>query len=117
MPSLTHNSAPAVPSPAVKKSLPRAAAQTSGTKPPDWSVLEPEPGKMSLACQVLMPSLTQSSRPEEPSSAEKKTRLPTRVSPSGLEEAVPGAMSATWTVPGAVPSVRQSSNPFGPSPV
>jgi hypothetical protein len=104
-----------IPSLAGKKSSPRAVvvivAQWSNRKAASsrvFAIPEPAPGAMSRTRVVVTPLLAQSSRPEEPSSAEKKTRLPNRVSRSGFEWPA-GLMSATSTVPASVPSVFHSS--------
>jgi hypothetical protein len=70
---------------------------------------------VTILVPAAVPSLTHSSRPWTPSSALKKTRLPTRVSSNGSDPRAPGAMSSIRTVPAAVPSLFHSSLPEAPS--
>ena len=61
-----------------------------------------------------VPSLTQTSFPWFPTSASRKTRLPTGTTLEMLVELGPGVRSATRRVPAVVPSLRQSSRPAAP---
>ena len=121
VPSLTHNCRPAVPSLAVKYSLPLKATRSDGCEPRSAPV---PAGLMSFTCFVpaAVPSLTHSSSPAVPSPAAKNSRPPTEVScrigPQVGTSGVPriGASAAdfgltcrTRTVPPAVPSVFHSS--------
>src|SRR6516164_7979706 len=65
---------------------------------------------------VPVPSLFHSSRPCDPSSAEKYTTPFTFVSQLGFDELLPLVlMSRTRTVPAAVPSLFHNSRPSVPS--
>ena len=114
VPSLAHSSLSG-PAPAWKKKVePRAAVSPSLSKAIDPS----GPGTMSFKRKVpaAVPSLTQGSRPEVPSSAAKKSRPATAVARSISEGSAPGRMSFTRTVPAAVPSLFQSSWLRSPGP-
>ena len=62
-----------------------------------------------------VPSLVHSSRPWMPSTAVKKSLLPTAVRSSGDDGEDPCRMSLTMRVPAGVPSVFHSSRPWMPS--
>ena len=67
--------------------------------------------RMSLTSTAMILSQDQSSWPLNPSSAEKKTRVPSTASWLGFELPGPALMSAIWIVPPDVPSLIQSSVP------
>src|SRR5262245_60702488 len=122
VPSVPHSSTPFLPSSAAKRTR-------GGDRPEDGRRVKPRgvdpraPGLTSLTRVVprVVPSVTHSSRPLLPSSAENSStagEAPTAgrgKKSEGEELFAPGLTSLSRVVPAAVPSLTHSSTPFLPS--